>query len=67
MIVPCDAALVMLSSETRRVMELGKVRLDLTPVEVSLLKVDALEVRFLGTVISGKLPKVKDRQWSPSA
>ena len=67
MIVPCDAALVMLSSETRRVMELGKVRSDLTLVEVSLLKVEALEVGFLGTVVSGKLPKVKDRRWSPSA
>jgi len=42
-------------------MELGWVRSDLTPVEVQLSKVEALEVGFMGTVVFRKLPKVKEK------
>jgi hypothetical protein len=43
------------------VIELGKVRSDLTLVVALLSKVDMLEVGFLGTVVSRKLLKVKER------
>ena len=49
----------MSSSETRRTMELCIVRLDLTLVEVPLSVIEGLVGGFWGTVISGKLPKVK--------
>ena len=56
-----DAVSVMLSLETLWVVELGWVRSDLTPVEVQLSKVEALEVGFMGTVVFRKLPKVKEK------
>ena len=40
-------------------MELGAVRLDLTLVELPLLVIEGLVRGFRGTVVSGKLPKVK--------
>jgi len=43
------------------VIELGKVRSDLTLVVALLSKVDMLEVGFLGTIVSRKLLKVKER------
>ena len=49
----------MSSSETRRMMELCIVRLDLTLVEVPLTVIEGLVGGFRGTVVSGKLPKVK--------
>jgi len=42
-------------------MELGKVRLDLTLVEVLLSVAEALAVGFRGTVIYGKILKVKEK------
>ena len=46
-------------SETQRMMELCVVRLDLTLVEVLLLVIEGLVGGLRGTVVSGKLPKVK--------
>ena len=42
-------------------MEVGKVRSDLTLVMVLLSKVEMLEMGLLGIVVSGKIPKVKER------
>ena len=50
------ATSAMSSSETRCVMVLGKLRSYLALVVVLLSKVEALEIGFLGTVTSGKLP-----------
>ena len=50
----------MSSSETQRMMELCAVRLDLTLVEVLLSVIKGLVGGFRGTVVSGKLPKVKE-------
>ena len=50
----------MSSSETRRAMELCAVRSDLTLVELLLSVLEGLVGGFLGTVVSGKLPKVKE-------
>ena len=50
----------MSSSETRRTMELCAVRLDLTLVELLLSVLEGLVGVFRGTVVSGKLPKVKE-------
>ena len=49
----------MSSSETQRTMELCAVRLDLTLVELPLSVIEGLVGGFRGTVVSGKLPKVK--------
>ena len=48
------------SSKTRRVMELGAVRLDLTLDDLPLSVLEGLVGGFLRTVVSGKLPKVKE-------
>jgi len=53
--------LVASSSGTRDATKLGVVRSDLTPVTVLLAKVEEPDVGFLGTVTTGKLPKVKER------
>ena len=53
--------LEVLNSETRDVTRVGAVRLDLAPVTVLLSKIEELDVGFLGTVTSGKLPKVKEK------
>ena len=53
--------LVASSSGTRDATKLGVVRLDLTPVTVLLAKVEEPDVGFLGTVTTGKLPKVKEK------
>jgi hypothetical protein len=42
-------------------MELGKVRSDLTLEKVLLSVSKVMGVGFLGTVASGKLPKVKEK------
>ena len=60
------ATSMMSSLNTRRVMDLGKFRSDLTLVVVLLLKVEMLELGCLGTVIFGKLPKVKEKQAATS-
>ena len=49
----------MSSSESRRTMELCAVRSDLTLVELPLSVLEGLVGGFRGTVVSGKLPKVK--------
>ena len=49
----------MSSSETRRTMELCTIRLDLTLVELPLSVLKGLVGGFQGTVVFGKLPKVK--------
>ena len=49
----------MSSSETQRTMELCAIRLDLTLVELPLSVIVGLVGGFRGTVVSGKLPKVK--------
>ena len=49
------------NSETRDVTRVGAVRLDLAPVTVLLSKIEELDMGFLGTVTSGKLPKVKEK------
>ena len=51
---------LMLSSETRRTMELYAVRSDLTLVELPLSVLEGLVGGFRGTVVSRKLPKVKE-------
>jgi hypothetical protein len=48
-------------SETRDVTGVREVRLDLTPVKMPPSKIEGLEVGFLGTVASRKLPKVKEK------
>ena len=53
--------LEVLNSETRDVMRVGAVRLDLASVIVLLSKIEELDMEFLGTVTSGKLPKVKEK------
>ena len=53
--------LEVLNSETRDVMRVGAVRLDLASVTVLLSKIEELDMEFLGTVTSGKLPKVKEK------
>ena len=53
--------LEVLNSETRDVMRVGAVRLDLASVTVLLSKIEELDMGFLGTVTSGKLPKVKEK------
>ena len=50
----------MSSSETRRAMELWAVRSDLMLVELPISVHEGLVGGFLGTVVSGKLPKVKE-------
>ena len=50
----------MSSSVTRRMMELCAIRSDLTLMELPLLVLEGLVGGFLGTVVSGKLPKVKE-------
>ena len=49
----------MSSSETRWMMELCAVRLDLTLVELPLSAIEGLVGGFRGTIVSGKLPKLK--------
>ena len=49
----------MSSSVTRRMMELCAIRSDLTLMELPLLVLEGLVGGFRGTVVSGKLPKVK--------
>ena len=49
------------NSETRDVTRVGAVRLDLAPVTVLLSKIEELDMGFLGTVTSGKLPKAKEK------
>ena len=49
----------MSSSETQRTMELCAVRSDLTLMELPLSVLEGLVGGFRGTVVSGKLPKVK--------
>ena len=51
---------LMSSSETRRTMELYAVRSDLMLVELLLSMLEGLVGGFRGTVVSGKLPKVKE-------
>ena len=50
----------MLSSKTRRAKELCAVRSDLTVVELPLSVLEGLVGGFLRTIVSGKLPKVKE-------
>ena len=50
----------MSSSETRRTMELFTVRSGLTLVELPLSVLEGLVGGFRGTVVSWKLPKVKE-------
>ena len=50
----------MSSSETRRAIELCAVRSNLTVVELPLSVLEGLVGGFRGTVVSGKLPKVKE-------
>ena len=50
----------MSSSETRRAMELCAVISDLMLVELSLSVLEGLVGGFLRTVVSGKLPEVKE-------
>ena len=50
----------MSSSETRRTMELYTVGLDLTLVELPLSVLKGLVGGFQGTIVFGKLPKVKE-------
>ena len=42
-------------------MGVEEIRSDLTPVKVLPSKVEGLDVGFLGTLISKKLPKVKEK------
>ena len=51
----------MSSSGTRGATKLEGLRSDLAPVTVLLSKVEKPDVGFLGTVTSGKLPKVKEK------
>jgi len=48
-------------SETRDVAGVGEIRLDLTLMKMLPSKVEELVIGFLGTVTSGKLPKVKEK------
>ena len=48
-------------SEARYMMGAWEVRSDLTLVKMIPSVVEGLEVRFLGIVASGKLPKVKEK------
>ena len=50
----------MSSSETRETLELWAVRSDLTLVELPLSMLEGLVGGFRGTVVSGKVPKVKE-------
>ena len=50
----------MSSSETRRTMELCAIRSDLTIVELPLSVLEGLVCGFRGTIVSEKLPKVKE-------
>ena len=50
----------MSSSETQRAMELCAIRSDLTLVELPLSVLEGLVGGFLRTVVSGKLPEVKE-------
>ena len=50
----------MSSSETRQTMELCAVRSDLTLVELPLSVLEGLVGGFRGTVVSGKLAKLKE-------
>ena len=51
---------LMSSSETRETLELCAVRSDLTLVELPLSVLEGLVGGFLRTVVSDKLPKVKE-------
>ena len=50
----------MSSSKTQRTMELCAVRSDMTLVELPLSVLEGLVGGLWGTVVSGKLPKVKE-------
>jgi len=56
------AVMLMVSdSETRDVAGVGEIRSDLTLMKMLPSKVEELVIGFLGTVTSGKLPKVKEK------
>jgi len=60
-LVGVAVTLTVSDSETRDVMGVGEIRSDLTSVKMLPSKVEELVIGFLGTMTSGKLPKVKEK------
>jgi len=60
-LVGMPVTLTVSDSETRDATGVGEIRSDLTSVKMLPSKLEELVMGFLGTVTSGKLPKVKEK------